>query len=117
MANKSGKYLAVVEKAKDCVAGLGDRTDLNPQRIVDDVIARCGGDIDKAKAAFEAYKPQVLITSRELGIRLRLTAAEVDSAVRRGQIPFIAVADEVRFDFQDVIQKLKQKNSKMLENI
>lgn len=52
---------------------------------------------------------RTLITSREVAMRLRLTEADVAVAVERGEIPFVKVADEVRFDFQDVVSKLKEQ--------
>lgn len=50
-----------------------------------------------------------LITSRELAMRLRLTMTELETAVERREVPFVRVADEVRFDFGDVVAKLKQQ--------
>lgn len=56
--NKTQAYLRCVEKAKKCIAGLSGKPALNPQRLVDDVRARVGGDIAKVEAAFEAYGKQ-----------------------------------------------------------
>ncbi len=55
---KTKQYLAIVQSVKDCVAGLKDSAVLNPQRIADDIIARCDGDGDKVTAALEAHRKQ-----------------------------------------------------------
>lgn len=60
---KTNQYLKIVQKAKDCMAALPDRTSLNPQRVADEIIAKCDGDLSKVDAAFEAYGKQAVSTT------------------------------------------------------
>ena len=60
---KTKAYLEIVQNAKDCIAGLPDKTSLNSQRVADDIIAKCDGDLDKIKAAFKAYRKQTAETN------------------------------------------------------
>lgn len=58
------QYLAVVEKAKASIAKLPDNAGLSPQRVADDVIASCGGDLSKVEAAFETHGKQTASTKK-----------------------------------------------------
>ena len=64
---KTSQYLEIVKKARACIAELPDKDSLNPQRIADDIVAKCDGDMDQVEAAFEAYRKQVASAKEEAG--------------------------------------------------
>lgn len=65
----------------------------------------------REKPGDEAYYADAnLITKRELAMRLEVTTAELDVAIERWEIPFIEVADKIRFSFGDVVSALKKKS-------